>query len=65
MSLAEMGRRQGVPDKVMEGLEAHGAFTASALRRGIGNGVPLAMGRAVAAAVLRAIAEPQHDRSAA
>lgn len=53
--LADMAADQGVSAEFLAALEEHGAFTAKALRIGIGNGVPLAMGRAVAAAVVRAI----------
>jgi len=61
MAVSEMGRRQGISDDFVERLEAHGAFTASAIRRGIGNGVPLAMGRAVARAVATAISSGIRD----
>lgn len=46
---------QGVPADFVALLKEHGAFTSKALRIGIGNGVPLPMGRAVAAAVKRAL----------
>lgn len=54
--LEEMAADQGVPAEVVVALQKHGAFTAKALRVGIGNGVPLPMGRAVAKAVKRAVA---------
>ncbi len=57
MSLTEMASRQGVPQAVLECLIEHGAFTASAIRRGIGNGVPLPMGRAIARAVRDALSQ--------
>ncbi len=53
--LAEMAADQGVPAEFIARLKEHGAFTEKALRIGVGNGVPLPMGRAVAAAVVRAI----------
>ena len=59
MAVAEMCRRQGVPDGFLARIDEHGAFTASAKRRGIGNGVPLAMGRAVAKAVKLSLASAQ------
>lgn len=40
---------------LLAALRNHGAFTAKALKTGIGNGVPLAMGRAVARAVKAAL----------
>ncbi len=54
-SLDAMAADQGVPADMLALLQEHGAFTSKALRTGIGNGVPLPMGRAVAAAVARAI----------
>lgn len=54
-NLDDMARDQGVPVDMLDRLTAHGAFTSKALRIGIGNGVPLAMGRAVAASVAQAI----------
>lgn len=54
-TLDAMATDQGVPADMLELLREHGAFTSKALRIGIGNGVPLPMGRAVAAAVARAI----------
>ena len=53
--LSEMAADQGVPEAFVALLEEHGAFTSRALRTGIGNGVPLAMGRAVATAVKSAV----------
>lgn len=53
--LPEMAADQGVPPSFVAALQEHGAFTTKALRTGIGNGVPLPMGRAVAAAVLKAL----------
>lgn len=55
LTIEEMADRQGVPANALALLKEHGAFTALALKRGVGNGVPLAMGRAVAAAVIRAM----------
>lgn len=55
-SLDEMAADQGVPAEFVAALQEHGAFTSKAIRTGLGNGVPLAMGRAVAAAVKRALA---------
>lgn len=57
LSVDEMASRQGVPADFITGLREHGAFTVQALRKGVGNGVPLALGRAVAKAVRRAISE--------
>jgi DNA (cytosine-5)-methyltransferase 1 len=54
-SVDTMAELQGVPAEFVARLREHGAFTSEALKRGIGNGVPLAMGRAVAAAVKRAL----------
>lgn len=54
--LEEMAKDQGVPSDFVAALREHGAFTERALRVGIGNGVPLPMGKAVAAAVLKATA---------
>lgn len=54
LPLEEMAARQGVPAERIAALTEHGAFKVDALRRGVGNGVPLAMGRAVARAVKRA-----------
>lgn len=51
MTIEEMAERQGVPAHVLSVLMEHGAFTSKALRKGFGNGVPLALGRAVARAV--------------
>lgn len=56
LTVEEMAQRQGVPAAFIAALTEHGAFKVDALRRGFGNGVPFAMGRAVAAAVKRAIA---------
>lgn len=53
--LSEMAADQGVSVAFVDALQQHGSFTAKALRVGIGNGVPLPMGRAVARAVKRAI----------
>lgn len=55
-SLDAMAADQGVPADMLELLQEHGAFTSKALRTGIGNGVPLPMGRAVARAVSNAVA---------
>lgn len=60
-SLAEMAADQDVPQEFMGRLTEHGAFTMGALRIGIGNGVPLAMGRAVARAVKRAIGAAESE----
>lgn len=53
LPIAEMARRQGLPAAFFDG---NSAFTETAKRQMIGNGVPLAMGRAVAAAVKAALA---------
>lgn len=58
-SLDQMAADQGVPADMLANLQEHGAFTSKALRIGIGNGVPLPMGRAVAAAVARAVCQKQ------
>lgn len=50
-----MAELQGVPVEFVDRLREHGAFTSEAIKRGLGNGVPLPMGRAVAAAVKRAL----------
>lgn len=52
LPIGEMARRQGLPEGFF-GKDC--PFTTEAQRKMLGNGVPLAMGRAVAAAVLRAI----------
>jgi DNA (cytosine-5)-methyltransferase 1 len=57
MSIEEMARLQGVSADFLARIQEHGAFTAKALRKGIGNGVPLPMGRAVARAVKAALSE--------
>lgn len=51
MKVQEMARRQGLPEAFFG---ERSPFTAAAQRKMIGNGVPLAMGRAVAAAIRRA-----------
>lgn len=61
----EMANRQGIPPGFVAALKAHGAFTAKAMKKGIGNGVPLAMGRAVAKAVKRALGETSSQGAAA
>lgn len=50
-SLDEMCRLQGLPPNFLE----HSPFTSRAKRQGIGNGVPLSMGRAIASAVKKAV----------
>jgi len=55
-SLEAMAADQVVPADMLALLQEHGAFTSKALRTGIGNGVPLPMGRAVAKAVADAVA---------
>ncbi len=55
-TLERMAELQGASD-LLARLKQHGAFTAMALKTGIGNGVPLAMGRAVARAVRAATSE--------
>lgn len=55
-TLDAMAADQVVPADMLELLQEHGAFTSKALRTGIGNGVPLPMGRAVARAVSDAVA---------
>ncbi len=57
--LEEMARDQGVPASFVAALKEHGAFTEKALRIGIGNGVPLPMGRAIARAVVAAVCQEQ------
>lgn len=52
LPVAEMARRQGLPPHYFGD---DSPFTIHAQRKMIGNGVPLAMGRAVAKAVVRAI----------
>lgn len=52
-TLDRMAELQGVPE-LLAALREHGAFTSKALKIGIGNGVPIEMGRAVAKAVTRA-----------
>jgi DNA (cytosine-5)-methyltransferase 1 len=54
-SIDTMAEFQGVPANFLAQLREHGAFTTEAIKRGLGNGVPLAMGRAVAQAVKRAV----------
>lgn len=51
----DMAADQGMPPTFITRLKAHGAFTDRALKTGIGNGVPLPMGRAIADAVTRAM----------
>lgn len=53
-TLDEMARDQGLPASFVTTLKEHGAFTDKAIRIGIGNGVPLPMGKAIADAVRRA-----------
>jgi len=55
LPVEEMAARQGMPPDMLANLKEHGAFTTKALRIGIGNGVPLPMGRAVARAVVEAM----------
>lgn len=50
-----MAQLQGIPDERIATLEADAPFTVHGLKSGIGNGVPLPMGRAVARAVKRAL----------
>lgn len=54
-TLDAMAADQVVPADMIALLQEHGAFTSKALRVGIGNGVPIPMGRAIAAAVSRAV----------
>lgn len=61
LPLDEMARRQGLPPHFFGD---DSPFTDLAKRKMIGNGVPLAMGRAVAAAVVRALASGIEARSA-
>lgn len=56
--LEEMAADQHVPTDMLERLREHGAFTVQALRVGIGNAVPLPMGRAIARAVKSALTMP-------
>lgn len=58
-SLERMAELQGVPAAFFARIREHGAFTTQALKRGIGNGVPLALGRAVAKAVRRALEQTE------
>lgn len=51
----KMARLQGVSEDRIATLEANAPFTVHGLKSAIGNGVPLAMGRAVARAVKEAI----------
>lgn len=60
--LEEMASDHGVPAEFVAALQEHGAFTMKALRIGVGNGVPLPMGRAVARAVKRAIGFKAEER---
>ncbi len=53
-SLDDMARDQGLLAEFVATLKEHSAFTDRAIRTGIGNGVPLPMGRAIAQAVLNA-----------
>lgn len=53
-TLDDMAQDQGLPPEFVATLKEHGAFTDRAIRTGIGNGVPLPMGRAIAQAVLSA-----------
>lgn len=50
MPIAEMARLQGLPDAFFG---SSSPFTVEAQRKMIGNGVPLAMGRAIASAIVR------------
>jgi len=56
LPVEEMARRQGLPAHFFG---KRSPFTSEAQRKMLGNGVPLAMGRAVAAAVLKATASPE------
>lgn len=56
-SLEDMAADQGVPEEFLAALKERGAFTTKAIRIGLGNGVPLAMGRAVAKAVQSVLTE--------
>lgn len=53
--IEEMADDQGLPADWVARLRKHGAFTATALKIGIGNGVPVPMGRAIAKAVGEAV----------
>jgi DNA (cytosine-5)-methyltransferase 1 len=65
-SIDTMAELQGLPSEFIARLREHGAFTSSAIKRGIGNGVPLPMGRAVAKAVKKASRlRPSHYHAAA
>lgn len=55
--IEEMAADQGLPEGWITRLKEHGAFTGKALKVGVGNGVPLPMGRAIARAVKQAITE--------
>lgn len=54
-ALDALAADQGVPPVALARLREHGAFTSKALRVGLGNGVPLPMGRAVASAVVKCL----------
>jgi len=60
--LSEMATDQGVPASFIARLQEHGAFTTKALRVGVGNGVPLPMGLAVAKAIKKVACWPYEIR---
>lgn len=60
-TIERMAELQGVPLEFVSSLQEHGAFTASAIKKGIGNGVPFAMGRSVAKAVRSALTSAQRQ----
>lgn len=59
-TIAEMLHLQGLPEDLLD----EAPFTAKAKRRLIANGVPMPMGRAVAAAVVKALGQLATDRGA-
>jgi DNA (cytosine-5)-methyltransferase 1 len=54
-TVERMAELQGIPLDFLERLREHGAFTGHAIKKGLGNGVPLPMGLTVARAVKKAI----------
>lgn len=59
-AVGEMLRLQGLPEDYLD----EAPFSESGKRLMVGNGVPLPMGRAIARAVLRALAQPAAERGA-
>lgn len=58
----EMARLQGLPDAWIEKMNTETPLHVQGMKRVIGNGVPLPMGRAIAAAVKRALSDPEKAR---